>query len=329
MLANSPISWPNLLPLVARRSWLWSSSTVIVLIPFLFGGLSGYLAIAEYVAAHGWTVYALLSLPFLCLVLVGALKVIGDELLQISREISAKEPDTIPRPLYKRLKMLAERQFRLDGLVVTYNQVEIEAIADVPIPSVRHRRSAVEEAVSFKEADLQFEARYRNGMGDMKARILNITDNLITWLVEFTPPLTKGQRATYAYRQSSKDTFPVTLEQIYEELAANKRDTDFAYWRFLVVAPTDELHMKIEFPPEYHIRLPFGGGYNVYLGTAEDSWEKNRLKTERCFSATLDPLSKCWTIELLIKHAQMGLTYTLEWIPPTRSEVQALLKAAQ
>lgn len=291
---------------------------VLTLIPFLFGDLRGYLAIAEYVSAQKWIVYALLCLPFICVALLGAFKVIGDELLRVS-----SESGTIQRPLYKRGKLHAQRQLQLDGVVTAHNKVEIQVIADVPLRSVRHRRTVV-EAGEFKEPDLEFEAGYRDGAGDMRPRILNKTGNVITWAVEFTPPLLKGQQAAYAYRQSSGGPFAMTLEKIHEDIAAGLRVTDFSHWRFHMVAPTDELYMKIEFPPGYQITLPSSGGFNVYLGTTEYGAERDRLMAERAFSARLDPLSNRWVIELLINHAQMGLTYVLEWIPPTKAAVETL-----
>ena len=217
------------------------------------------------------------------------------------------------RSIYKRRRMHIERQLSWQNLVQARTQIELEVIAESPLQAIRHRNiaDAARAPVQF-----HFEPGYQQGNGDMTARVMRNDSQILVWSVEFTPPLVQHQTASYAYEQITQYTESCSYERCYQEFRTGQRHGFFAYLRYTMTVPTDELYIKTQFPPGYKLALPSSGGFAVYLGFAEDIEEKTKIITNHGFAANFDAATQSWSLELLVQSARMGLTYELQWLPP-------------
>lgn len=232
----------------------------------------------------------------------------------LTNELIPQSIETTSTVLYKRLTLDTKRIISSTGLVTSFYQTEIQALAEFPLQSIRHRRMANEG--KLEDLVLEFTPGYRDGHGGMRRRILSKSEKLLVWAVEFDPGLLKNQKASYSYVQSCRGSHAITYEQCNEQFVAGHSQGKYDYWRFKMTAPTDELHMKLEFSPNYPIALPPSDGFSVFSDSSEHLYEKARLMNGHCFSKKFNEETQQWTLELKVKSALMGLGYQLQWIPP-------------
>ena len=298
-----------------KRSWPWSVGAIVFIIAFLFGDIQGYLKIIDVISSNKWALYILLIFPPLCVILIGLVKVLSENLLE-----KTAKGDTIDKPLFKRLHLETSRKIDLDGLVSTYTKTEVESIFETPLHSIRHKRS-VYETGKFSDFHFEFIPIQRTNNGTITHRLVYQTNSIIIWEVIFTPPLTMGERASYAFSQTTFGPHAVYLEQIHEKLTSGFLVRDFDHWRKTMKSPTDKLIMRLEFPKNYEISLPDSSGFRVYSRESVAEEETIRLRNEKSFSAKKDILTGQWQLELIVQKAKAGLSYSLEWIPPRRPKM--------
>ena len=216
---------------------------------------------------------------------------------------------------YKRLRWHYARELFWDGITTSHTQIDIKVTSDSPLQSVRHRNT-LDMDEYYEPTFLQFEPGFRDGNGSMEAHIMRNDIHELIWTVEFAPPLLKNERAFYSFTQRKQFTSLLTYESCYHHYQTGRFRGFFAYLRYIMPVPTDELYLKYTFPPEYQLALPPSGGFGVYLGFSENLEEKTRIVANNGFSANFDEATMQWTLELLVHNAKMGHYYELQWIPP-------------
>lgn len=216
--------------------------------------------------------------------------------------------------LYYRPKMVAKRQISVDGLVTSTTEIELQAITNYTLPSVRHKRTLING--ERESVDFRFIPGTRDDGGTMQYRIKRDGPEIFEWVVEFEPALINQQVASYSYSHQCRNVHPMTYEECRQWYLVKRSPDDFAYWQLCMSVKTDYLHMCVEFPPNYEIVEPPGGWFTVKTGITEHPIEKARIKNNNYVSASFNKDTKQWTLNLMLYNAKRGFSYELRWIPP-------------
>lgn len=222
--------------------------------------------------------------------------------------------------LFIRRKLESVYELLPDRSRISKTYIELEATSDLEVESVRHRNIA-DITDEFDGLELEFEPGERSGEGTLNNRIVKKDANILIWIVEFTPPLKKGEVISYSYSHKKLKTLNWTREDcevLFKNGLSNKK---LAAWRYTLSAPTELFSATVKFPRHYPIALPPSGGFCAYMGAAEDLREKTRLIAENAFSAHYDAAEDRWELRLKVSNGRVGMGYELQWIPPSSSQI--------
>lgn len=222
--------------------------------------------------------------------------------------------------LFIRRKLESVYELFPDRSRVSKTYIELEATSDLEVESVRHRNIA-DITDEFDGLELEFEPGEHSAEGTLNNRIVKKDPNILIWIVEFTPPLKKGEVVSYSYSHKKLKTLNWTREDcefLFKNGLSNKK---LAVWRYTLAAPTEIFSATVKFPSHYPIALPPSGGFCAYMGMAEDLREKTRLIAENAFSAHFDATKDRWELRLQVNNGRVGMGYELQWIPPSLSQI--------
>lgn len=194
-----------------------------------------------------------------------------------------------------RIKAIAPR---VDGM---------EHFASVP------SRPAGLEGVLVTEAEER-----REGHTQIRPVIARQTANDCFFVLNFVPPLRRGQEIMYSYRQN----FPAqTFITSADELAA--RRLDFDYSTDMIPYPTERLVSTVVFP---HGFIPQWVRYDVWMGKAfvRHVSEYVRLETLGAFESGYTADNRLY-MKLDVQYPVRGLIYVLRWMPPGGDQQRLLI----
>ncbi len=221
---------------------------------------------------------------------------------------------------FRRRKLECLYELFPDRSRLSRTSIELEATSDLEVESVRHRNIA-DIADEFDGLELDFEPGMRSSEGSLDNRIVRKDSNILIWIVEFSPPLKRGEVVSYSYSHKKLKTLNWTREDcdiLFNSGLSNKK---VAAWRYTITAPTEEFEASVKFPSNYPIALPPSGGFCAYIGMAEELQEKTRLIAENAFSAHYDAAQDRWELNLKVSNCRVGMGYELQWIPPSLSQI--------
>ena len=148
--------------------------------------------------------------------------------------------------------------------------------------------------------------------------ILN-TDYKFFWKILFDPPLKKGEKVKYAF----KEVFPNYRPYTYEEVLKRIKQGTYEYkepiceaCEWTIVFPTLELKSEFEFPENYEIRkyYPY-----VVIGASRLKAENEirRIKEGNMFTA--EKIFDKWVLNLKVAKPLQDHTYYTYYEPPERA----------
>lgn len=228
--------------------------------------------------------------------------------------------------LYNKIEI--ETKIDIDGSFTSTRNMELEVI-DSELDSIESHYLVFGDNTFIKPV-----IKVSGNAGDSKitGEIIQKGDKSIIYVVEFSPALKKGEKVTYEITHKGKSGgFAMHRDFISEMI--NKRK-----WRykepyeedgFRIAYPIKKLIKKTILPVNYNVR---GREYlDVLIGDGSDRaiGEYNRIKKKEkeCFSK--DKPDNKIILKLEVDRPEMGLTYSLKWIPPTKKEYKKLLKKSK
>lgn len=242
---------------------------------------------------------------------------------EILDAITAEDAVNMPKTenyLFKRRKLESVYELFPDRSRISTTFIEFEATSDLEVESVRHR-SIADIVDEFDGLELNFEPGRRSNEGTMTNRIIRKDANILIWLVEFTPPLKRGEVVFYSYSYKKLRTLNWTREDCEVLFRDGLSSKQLAAWRYTLSAPTELFTITVRFPDNYPIALPPSGGFCAYFGMAEDLQEKTKLIAENAFTANYDTAHNKWEVNLKVNNGRVGMSYELQWIPPSSTQI--------
>lgn len=164
-------------------------------------------------------------------------------------------------------------------------------------------------------------------------RITQQSEKSVIFIIDFSPALKKGKKAQYSIKEEygpgfftmDKDSI---LDMIKCGIWLNDEPSEFDSSR--IVYPTNKLIKKVILPKNYSVSgkeywdVTIGDSGSIAVG------EYNRIKKEedKYFKSTYSEAGNK-ILELMIDSPEIGLSYWLKWIPPTKEEYEKFVKESK
>ena len=229
---------------------------------------------------------------------------------------------------FKYDKMEIETNIYADGSFTWTRNIELEVV-DYELESREYNANVFGDN---KLIDSNIEVTGDAGDSKIYHRITQRGDKSINFVVDFSPALKKGRKATYTIIEKyGPGGFAMDRDCISDMIKKNE-------WRYN--EPYEEDTSKVNYPIKKLIKktiLPMN--YNVsgreYWdvvigdGTTRAIGEYNRIKKNEGKYFSKEEIDNKTILKLDIDNPEIGLSYVLKWIPPTKEEYEKLLKESE
>jgi hypothetical protein len=222
---------------------------------------------------------------------------------------------------FKRLQQTFIIDFLADRSAVFTMKIQMQATSTFDLHRVAHS-SSIGCFRSDRAAELDFIPIHRSNQGTFVHSVNSNTPDLLSWYIDFEPPLRSQEIAIYEYKVRRYNLKPWTMPECRDLYSQKVIRRNHCYYKCHLRTPVDHFYYRINFPPNYEIVLPSSGGFEPSLVSAEDLEEKTRLIQDQCFHAGKDEESKQWYLELSVQNPRLGYAYELQWIPPEMSSLK-------
>ncbi len=189
----------------------------------------------------------------------------------------------------------------VEELEATHHAIEIEDMT--PGLSVRPK---------------QFDFICKEMPSGMKVEPVIIQDSDLKhlWKITFNPPLKKGEKVKYAFKQIRPNIRPFTYEEVMERINRGTYEykepiCEACEWN--IAYPTAEFMFEVEFPENYEINNYY---FDVKMGQANLKAENEvkRIKEGNMFSA--EKIIDKWSMSLKVSKPLQDHTYYIYYVPP-------------
>lgn len=194
----------------------------------------------------------------------------------------------------------------IDGLEATHHYIDLEETT----PSL-----------SIKPKEFDFRCKEMPSETKAECEIVLKTDYRFFWKVLFDPPLRKGAKVKYAYKEVRPNYRPYT----YEELLERIREGTYEYkepiceaCEWTIIYPTLELQSEFEFPENYEIVR-----YHPYavLGATRIKAESEIKRIQNGNMFTAEKIFDKWVLKLTVPKPLPNHTYYTYYEPPKVSSL--------
>lgn len=146
--------------------------------------------------------------------------------------------------------------------------------------------------------------------------VMQDTDQKYLWRLNFIPPLKKGEKVKYAFKQVRQNIRPWTHSEALDRVAKGTYEYEDARCEaceWTIAYPTAEFSFDIEFPEGYDIRDPW---VDVLMGEARlpSDAELRRIREGNMFNA--ERIIDRWSLSLRIPKPLQGHTYYIYYFAP-------------
>ncbi len=230
---------------------------------------------------------------------------------------SIRETGVLQVPVLIRHYIHTKEEMLSKELTVVRTEVLIESLID-GLEATHHfiDKEETTPGVSVKPKDFDFKCKEMPSGMKVEPDIVLNTDYRFFWKVLFSPPLKKGEKVKYAF----KEVFPNYRPYTYEEALERIRQGTYEYkepiceaCEWTISYPTYELKSEFEFPENYEI-----GKYYPYVvcGAArlKAENEMRRIKEGNMFSA--EKIFDKWVLKLEVPKPIQDHTYYTYYEPP-------------
>lgn len=229
---------------------------------------------------------------------------------------------------FKYDKMEIETNIDADGSFTWTRNIELEVV-DYDLESREYR------AIVFgdnKLIDPNIEVTGDAGDSKIYHRITQRGDKSIMFVVEFSPALKKGRKATYSIIEKyGPGGYAMDRDCISDMIKKSE-------WRYnepyeedtsKVTYPIKKLIKKTVLPMNYNISGREYWDVVIGDGTTRAIGEYNRIKKNEGKYFSKEEIDNKTILKLDIDNPEIGLSYVLKWIPPTKEEYEKLLKESE
>ena len=229
---------------------------------------------------------------------------------------------------FKNDKMEMETNIYADGSFTWTRNIELEVV-DYELESREYSAYVLGDN---KLIDPNIEVTGDAGDSKIYHRITQKGDKSIIFVVEFSPALKKGRKATYSIIEKyGPGGYAMDRDFISDMIKKSKWKYNEPYEEDTskVTYPIKKLIKKTVLPMNYNI----GGKeyWDVVIGdgTTRAIGEYNRIKKKEEKYFSKEEIDNKTILKLDIDNPEIGLSYVLKWIPPTKEEYEKLLKESE
>jgi hypothetical protein len=225
--------------------------------------------------------------------------------------------------------MEIESIVQADGSGVWKRNVELEVVGS-ELEEIEHR------AFVFGDSELKQPSIKVSGTATYSAVSHNVTqqgDKSIIFVVKFSPSLKKGGKANYTIEENYGPRFyamdrDFILDMIKKGVWLYNKPYENDGHR--VAYPTNKLIKRVILPKNYKIS---GTEYwDVRIGVtsriAIGEYDRIKKEEDKHFTVTYSENGNK-TLALMVDNPEIGLTYGLKWIPPTKEDYEKFLEESK
>lgn len=230
---------------------------------------------------------------------------------------STRETGVLQVPVLIRHYIHTKEEMLSKEITVVRTEVLIESLID-GLEATHHfiEKEETTPGLSVKPKEFNFKCKEMPSGTKVEPDIVLNTDYKFLWKVLFSPPLKKGEKVKYAF----KEVFPNYRPYSYEEALERIRQGTYEYkepiceaCEWTISYPTYELKSEFEFPENYEI-----GKYYPYVvfGAARLKAENEirRIKEGNMFTA--EKIFDKWVLKLEVPKPVQDHTYYTYYEPP-------------
>jgi len=189
----------------------------------------------------------------------------------------------------------------IDGLEATHHSIDKEDITP---------------GVSVKPKDFDFRCKEMPSGMKVEPEIVINEDYRFLWKVLFKPPLKKGERVKYAFKEVSPNYRPFSYEEALERIKQGTyeyKEPICEACEWTISYPTYELKSEFEFPEDYGIEKYYPRVVSGLVRLQSEA-EMRRIKEGNMFSA--EKIFDKWVLKLEVPKPIQDHTYYTYYEPP-------------
>jgi hypothetical protein len=188
----------------------------------------------------------------------------------------------------------------VDALEATFHSIDLEETTP---------------GLSVKPKEFDFKCMEKPSHVKVEVERMMDTTYRFFWKILFSPPLQKGERVRYAFKEVLPNYRPYTYEELIQRIEAGTYEYDepkCEACEWTIAYPTYELRHEFEFPEKYEIEKYFP---NVVIGQAKikAEAEAKRIREGNMFLA--EKMFDKWVLKLTIPKPLLNHTYYTYYVP--------------
>lgn len=188
----------------------------------------------------------------------------------------------------------------IDGLEATHHYIELEETT----PNL-----------SVKPEKFEFKCIEKPSNTKVEPVIVLNTEYKFFWRILFDPPLKKGERVKYAFKELRPNYRPFTYEELMERIKKGTYEYEepkCEACEWTIAYPTYELRHEFEFPEKYEIENYYP---DVVMGVARNKAQNEikRINEENLFTA--EKVFDKWILKLKVPKPLQNHTYYIYYVP--------------
>jgi hypothetical protein len=195
-------------------------------------------------------------------------------------------------------------------------EILMESLVDA-LEATSHSIELEETTPGLSVKPKEFDFKCMEKPSHVKVEVERVIDTTYKffWKILFSPPLQKGERVRYAFKEVLPNYRPYTYEELIQRIEAgtyeyNEPKCEACEWT--IAYPTYELRHEFEFPAKYEIEKSFP---NVVIGQAKikAEAEAKRIREGNMFLA--EKMFDKWVLKLVIPKPLLNHTYYTYYVP--------------
>jgi len=223
-------------------------------------------------------------------------------------------------PLLLRHYIHSKEEMLSKELTVERTEILMESLIDEL--AATHHYIELEETtpgLSVKPKEFDFKCIEKPSDTKVEPVIVLETDYKFFWKILFKPPLQKGEKVKYAFKEVRPNYRPYTYELLMERLKNGTyeyKEQKCEACEWTIAYPTYELQHEFEFPEKYEIENCYP---DVVIGAARNKAENEikRIKEGNMFTA--EKMFDKWILKLKVPKPLQNHTYYTYYVPSKES----------
>ncbi len=192
----------------------------------------------------------------------------------------------------------------IDELEATYHYIDLEETTP---------------GLSVKSRKFEFRCKEMPSGTTVEPVIVLNTDYKFFWKVLFSPPLKKGEKVKYAFKEVAPNYRPYTYDEMLERIKQGTyeyKEPICEACEWTVTYPTYELQSEFEFPENYEIQkyYPY-----VVIGAVKLKAENEIKRIQEGNMFTAEKMFDKWVLKLKVPKPLQDHTYYTYYVPPKKN----------